>query len=47
MIKLEDIYKIYKMGDNEVFALNGVSIDIKEKEFVSIIGPSRITENLL
>jgi len=40
MIKLENIYKIYKMGDNEVFALNGVDIEIKEKEFVSIIGPS-------
>lgn len=40
MIKLENIYKIYQMGDNEVFALNGINLEIKEKEFVSIIGPS-------
>lgn len=40
MINLENIYKIYKLGENEVYALNDVSLHIKEKEFVSIIGPS-------
>ncbi len=40
MIKIEDMYKIYKIGDVEVRALNGVSLHIKPKEFVSIIGPS-------
>ena len=40
MIRIEDMYKIYKMGDNEVRALDGVSIDIHQNEFVSIIGPS-------
>ena len=40
MIKLEDITKIYKMGDNEVHALDGVSLHIKPHEFVSVIGPS-------
>lgn len=40
MIKLQDIKKIYKMGDSEVRALNGVSLHIKQHEFVSIIGPS-------
>lgn len=40
MIKLENITKIYKMGDTEVHALDGVSIHIKAHEFVSIIGPS-------
>jgi putative ABC transport system ATP-binding protein len=34
------MYKTYKMGDVEVNALNGVSIDIKKHEFVSIVGPS-------
>ncbi len=40
MIKLENITKIYKMGDNEVRALDGVSLHIKPHEFVSVIGPS-------
>lgn len=40
MIKIEDMYKIYKVGDSEVRALDGVSIHIRPKEFVSIIGPS-------
>ena len=40
MIVIEDMYKIYKMGENEVRALNGVSLKIKPKEFVAIIGPS-------
>ena len=40
MIRIEDMYKIYRVGDVEVRALNGVSLHIKPKEFVSIIGPS-------
>ncbi len=40
MIRIKDMYKIYKVGDIEVRALNGVSLNVKPKEFVSIIGPS-------
>ena len=40
MIRIKDMYKIYKIGDIEVRALNGVSLNVKPKEFVSIIGPS-------
>lgn len=40
MIRLENITKIYKMGDNEVRALDGVSIHIKPHEYVAVIGPS-------
>jgi len=40
MIKIKDMYKIYTMGDIEVRALNGVSLNVKPREFVSIIGPS-------
>ncbi len=40
MLRLENIKKIYKMGDYEVHALKGVSLHIKAHEFVSIIGPS-------
>ena len=40
MIDINDMCKIYKIGDTEVYALNHVSLNIKEHEFVSIIGPS-------
>jgi len=40
MIDIRDIKKIYKMGENEVRALDGVSLKIKPNEFVAIIGPS-------
>ena len=40
MLRLENIKKIYKMGEVEVQALKGVSLHVKEHEFVSIIGPS-------
>lgn len=40
MIRLEGITKVYKMGENEVRALDGVDLNIKPHEFVSIIGPS-------
>jgi len=40
MIIMEDMYKTYRMGINEVHALNGVSLHIKSKEFVAIEGPS-------
>ena len=40
MIRIEDLYKIYQMGDTEVRALDGVSLNIRAHEFVAIIGPS-------
>lgn len=40
MIIIKDMFKIYKMGDNVVKALNGVSLHIKPHEFVAIVGPS-------
>ncbi len=40
MIELENITKVYRMGKVEVYALNGVSLSIKEGEMVSIIGTS-------
>lgn len=39
-VKLANISKIYKMGDNEVIALNDVNLHITEGEFVAIMGPS-------
>jgi putative ABC transport system ATP-binding protein len=40
VIHLEKIHKTYHMGDIEVHALRGVSLDIHRGEFVAIMGPS-------
>lgn len=40
VINAKKITKIYQMGEVEVKALRGVSVDIKEGEVVSIMGPS-------
>lgn len=40
MIELEDIYKTYVLGGEEVHALDGVSLTIEDHEFVAIIGAS-------
>jgi len=40
IISCRDLTKVYRMGDQEVRALNGVSLDIHAGEFVAIMGPS-------
>jgi len=40
VIQLEGIHKTYTMGDIEVHALRGVSLTIREGEFVAIMGAS-------
>jgi putative ABC transport system ATP-binding protein len=40
IMKLQDVWKIYKMGAVEVPALRGVSVEIKRGDFVAIIGAS-------
>jgi len=40
LIKTNDIWKVYKMGSEEVNALRGVSIYIEKGEYVAIMGPS-------
>lgn len=40
MIRLENIYKIYIMGDQEIYAADNVSIRISRGEFVAIVGSS-------
>ncbi len=40
MIEIENITKVYQMGETEVRALNGVSLKIEDGEWVAITGPS-------
>ncbi|MBI5048976.1 MAG: ABC transporter ATP-binding protein [Deltaproteobacteria bacterium] len=40
MIDTSDLTKVYKMGDVDFTALQGVSLAIKKGEFVAVMGPS-------
>lgn len=40
IIVLENITKIYKIGEHELVVLDGISINIERGEFVCIMGPS-------
>jgi putative ABC transport system ATP-binding protein len=40
VIRLEDVHKIYHMGDMDVHALRGISLVVTRGEFVAIMGPS-------
>src|SRR5512136_2799222 len=40
LVELRNVSKIYRLGGEEIRALDDVSLDIDEGEFISIIGPS-------
>jgi putative ABC transport system ATP-binding protein len=40
IIRLDDVWKIYKMGEVYVHALRGIDLNVKRGEFLAIAGPS-------
>jgi putative ABC transport system ATP-binding protein len=40
MIKLRDVWRLYRMGEETINALAGINLEISQGEFVSIVGPS-------
>jgi putative ABC transport system ATP-binding protein len=40
IMELQDVWKIYRMGEFDVPALQGIDLTIKTNEFVAITGPS-------
>ena len=40
LIRLRDVYRIYEMGDQALHALDGVTLDIAQNEYVAIVGAS-------
>ncbi|MEM1773325.1 MAG: ATP-binding cassette domain-containing protein, partial [Desulfurococcaceae archaeon] len=40
VIKLIDVWKIYKMGSTDFPALRGVDLEVERKDVIAIMGPS-------
>lgn len=40
LIEIRDLRKVYEMGDTQVRALDGVSVDVDRGDFLAIMGPS-------
>jgi len=40
IIRMQDVSRIYRMGENEIRALDKISFSVEQGEFLSIMGPS-------
>ncbi|WP_242963253.1 ABC transporter ATP-binding protein [Lachnoclostridium sp. An14] len=40
IIRVKNLYKVYRVGESKVFALNGVDFSLNRGEFCAVVGPS-------
>lgn len=40
LLEIKNLSKIYHTKENEIYALKNITLNVKEKEFISIVGPS-------
>ena len=40
MIEIDDVSKVYRMGNTEVHALRGISFEVPDSAYLAIVGPS-------
>jgi NitT/TauT family transport system ATP-binding protein len=40
VIRCQDVHKFYLAGQQSVYALKGIDLDVREREFVSVVGKS-------
>ena len=46
VIQIENLTRVYQMGETEVRALSGVSLEVKRNEYMAIMGPSGMPSSL-
>jgi putative ABC transport system ATP-binding protein len=40
LLKLKEVSKIYEAGDHEIYALRKINLEVREGEFITVMGPS-------
>ncbi|MBQ9848704.1 MAG: ABC transporter ATP-binding protein [Clostridia bacterium] len=47
ILSISDLYKTYRTHENEVRALNGISLEVEEGEFIAVVGTSGSVKSTL
>jgi len=40
LIRLQNVERVYKVGVERIHALDGITLDVAENEYVAVMGPS-------